>query len=439
MKIKENLKKHKFIFLTAGVITVLLGGYLINSSLNSAPIPQLTVAVETVKVLDIEQTVNVKGNIVPSKDATVNALLNYEIVSIPVSEGQKVKKGDTLATLSSDAISDELLLAKERLDLAKLNLQDTLNRAQDSYEDAILSLESAQRNYDTTLALFESGSSSKEELNRAESTLKSSKNLVASFNVKNHKVVPTSAQLKALEVEELSYTTRQKTLDDLVITSPIDGTVTRINGKVGEIPNASISKEGLFLIEDIDNLIMKVMVSEFDISKILEGQETRITSDVLGKTVITGTVDKISPSAEAQSPTSSEMVIPVEIKITPTKERLIAGVNGKAVILVDSRKEVLSVPVDSVLQLEDGSYIVLKVDENHLLSRIPVELGLEGDFYTEILTGNLKAGDNLVLSPDLSMKDGTVVAISNEATGDNEASLMGPPSVVEQEASQGGQ
>lgn len=431
MKIKDFLKKHKIgvLIVTILILVVCFGIY---SLLNSEPIPSLTVAVDSVKVLDIEQTVNVKGNIVSVNSAKVNSLLNYEIVSILVTEGQKVKKGDTLAILSSKSLDDELILSKQRLDLSKLNLEDTLKRSQDSYEDALLTLENAEKAYNNTLALYQSGGSSQDEVIRAQSGLTSAQNLISTFNIKNGKVVPTSSQLKSIELEETTYKNRQKSYEDLKITSPIDGSVTRVNAKVGELANASISSDGMFLIEDIDNLIMKVMVSEFDISRILESQQARITSDVLGENIILGVVSKISPSAQAQSPTSSEMVIPVEIQINPTTQRLISGVNGKAVILVDSRTNVLSVPVDSVLQIEDGSYIVLKVDANHILSSIPVELGLEGNFYSQITKSDLKEGDKLVLSPDLSMVDGTLVAILNENTGDNEATLMGPPTVVEQ-------
>lgn len=436
MKIKDFLKKHKIGVLIVTTL-ILLGGFGIYSLLNAEPAPTLTVAVDSVKVLDIEQTVNAKGNIVASNTSRINSLLNYEIENILVTEGQKIKKGDTLAVLSSISLDDELALSKQRLDLSKLNLEDTLKRSQDSYEDALLNLQNAEKTYNNTLALYQSGGSSQDELTRAQSSLKSSQNLVSTFNIKNGKVVATSSQLKSIELEETTYKNRQKSYDDLKITSPIDGTVTRINAKVGEFAN-TFSSNGLFLIEDIDNLIMEVMVSEFDISKIMETQQVRITSDILGNSIILGSISKISLSAQTQSPSSTEMVIPVEIQIHPTKERLIAGVKAKAVILVNSQKDALSVPVDSVLQLEDGSYCVLKVDENHILSRISIELGLEGNFYSQIIKSDLKKGDNLVLSPDLSMKEGTIVAISNEYTGDNESILTGPPAVV-QESEQGGQ
>ena len=48
------------------------------------------------------------------------------------------------------------------------------------------------------------------------------------------------------------------------------------------------------------------------------------------------------------------------------------------------------------------------------LKKVPVELGIEGDFNVEISSGKLKTGDKVVLNPTFDMTDGMVVAPAPE-------------------------
>ncbi|MGB5823444.1 MAG: HlyD family efflux transporter periplasmic adaptor subunit [Proteocatella sp.] len=434
MKISELYKnnKKKLIFLL--IALVVLGGYGIYRKLGNEPVPQMTVSVDLSKRLDIEQTVSVNGNIVPAQSAEVNSLFNLEIKEIRVKEGDYVKRNQILAVLDSKALKQDLAISKKQLELASLNLQETLKKSQKAYDDAVLNLENLLRSLENTKALFEAGSASNEEFIQAEKLYKSAQIMIKDFNVSNGRVVATSAQNKSLELQRATYDKQLSSLDDLEIKSPIDGTVTRVNVSLGKFTGDTLNREAMFIIEDIANLKMDVRVSEYDISQVAEGQSVRISSDVTADQITDGVVARISPSGEQKDAISSEMVIPVEIKIFPQKARLISGVSARAIIIVKSRKNVLGVPVDSILEDEAGNYRVVKVDEDNMLRLVDVKPGLEGDFYVELVSGDIKENDRLVLSPDLSMKDATLVAVANEDTlKDNEAVIQGPPAVVTQD------
>lgn len=418
----------------SGLILISMGGYTVYRQLSSKPVPQMTVSVDLSKKLDIEQTVSLNGNIVPSQSAEVNSIYNLEIKEIRVKEGDYVKRNQILCVLDSKSIMQDITISKKQLELAKLNLSETLKKSQEAYNDGVLNLENLSRNLENTKALFEAGSASQEEVIQAEKIYKSAQIMVDGFKVSGGKVVATAAQNKSIEVQSATYQKQLSSLDDLEIKSPIDGTLTRVNVSLGKFAGDTLNREPMFIIEDIANLKMDVKVSEYDISRIKEGQSVKISSDVIGDLMVDGVVARISPSGEKKDAVSSEMVIPVEIKIFKQKSRLISGVSARALIIVESRKNVLGVPVDSILQDGSGNYRVVKVDENNNLRLVDVKPGLEGDFYIEIVSGDIKENEMLVLSPDLSMKDATLVAVANqENLKDNEAVLQGPPAVVRQE------
>lgn len=433
MKVLEFFKKNRSRVIFIIVAIILIAGYGIYRQLSSTPVPQLTVSVDLSKKLDIEQTVSVNGNIVPSESAEVNSVYNLEIKEIRVKEGDYVKRNQILCVLDSKSMMQDITISKKQLELASLSLSETLKKSQEAYDDAVLNLKNLSHSLENTKALFEAGSASQEEVIQAEKIYKSAKIAVDSFKVSGGKVVATATQSKTIEVQNATYQKQLSALDDLEIKSPIDGTVTRVNVSLGKFAGDTLNREPMFIIEDIANLKMDVKVSEYDISQIVEGQSVKINSDVTGDAVVNGVVSRISPSGEKKDAVSSEMVIPVEIKIFEQKTRLISGVSARALIIAQSRKNVLGVPVDSIIQDGTGKYKVVKVDDNDMLRLIEVKPGLEGDFYIELVSGDIKENERLVLSPDLSMKDGTLVAIANEGNLDNEAVLQGPPAVVKQE------
>jgi len=167
------------------------------------------------------------------------------------------------------------------------------------------------------------------------------------------------------------------------------------------------------VVENLNDLQMKVSVSEYDISKIRVGQSVTITAEVLGNDSVTGVVSSISPTGELKDMTSSEKVIPVVIDIDKGDKNLIAGVTARAKILIDKQESVTAVSIDAVAQdPETGQDMVFVVDEGGILRKVPVELGLETNIYVEILGGVLKEGEQIVLAPTLDMEDGMIVTVN---------------------------
>lgn len=360
-KTRKPMSKKKKRIIIAAAIVLAVALILVVPRLLSGGEPALTVTTGTIEKMDIEQAVTIKGTIQGSQKADVATSLNYEILSIMVEEGDIVQKDQILAVLDSEDL-------------------------QDDYQKASTALKESKFNYEASKNLYEQGAISKEAFLRAQSQYENDKITLDSFNI----------------------------ADKVNIKSPIAGTVTRVNVNIGRYANDTENAEPMFVVEDLQNLKMDVRISEYDISKIQVGQKVTITAEVLGDDSVEGTVSRISPTGELKDATSKEMVIPVQIDVKKENSKLIAGVTAKAKIEIEKKAGVLSAPIDSVLEDPTTGDSYVMVLNGTTLKKVPVDLGIEGDFNVEISSETLKTGDLVVLNPTFEMTDGMEVAPAPE-------------------------
>jgi RND family efflux transporter MFP subunit len=353
LKIKKKGKKKK-----AAVLLLLLAAaaaaafYALNMG-KGADAPAKPVDTDTLKRMDVADMVTISGTVEGSNTAKVMSASEYEITSIPVSVGDHVMKGQALANLNVESLREQ-------------------------YRKAVTNLDASKYSYEATKKLYAEGAASEQDYVKAETAYNSDLITVNSFDIGS----------------------KSK------INSPISGTVTRVNASIGSKSGNMAAGEALFVIEDLSNLKMKVRVAEIDISKIREGQEVSISSSMLGDKKALGVVGYIAPTGEKKDSASSEMVIPVEIKITEPNG-LIAGVTGKAQILIQKSENTLAAPIDAILEdptTHERKIFVLRGDGT--LQGIPVTLGVQGLLSVEIIADGVKEGDTVVLSPSFDLTDG---------------------------------
>lgn len=360
-KIRKPMSKKRKRILIAAILVLIIAFIVVALKLSSGGEAAMSVSTGTVEKMDIEQAVSIKGTLQGSQSADVTSSLNYEIVSILVEEGDLVQKDQVLAILDSEELQDE-------------------------YQKAARALEESKFKYEASKNLYQQGAISKEEFMRSENAYENDKITVNSYRVK----------------------------DKTNIKSPIAGTVTRVNVNIGRYANDTENNEPMFVVEDLQNLKMDVRISEYDISKIQVGQKVTITAEVLGDESVDGVVSRISPTGEQKDASSKDMVIPVQIDVKKENPKLIAGVTAKAKIEIEKKSNVLSVPIDSLMEDPDTGDSYVMMLEGTMLKKIPVELGIEGDFHVEVSSGNLSQGDKVVLNPTFEMTDGMEVVPAPE-------------------------
>ncbi|MEX2498490.1 MAG: efflux RND transporter periplasmic adaptor subunit [Wenzhouxiangellaceae bacterium] len=225
-------------------------------------------------------------------------------------------------------------------------------------------------------------------------------------------------------IDEASFITARSTLDIAQsevelwqtrvdfgrIVSPIDG---HVIGRMVE-PGASIgSLATAFEIANLDQLVVRIGVSELDVGEILVGARVPIRIDALSEVeTMTGEVRRIFPAAEGAS-----RLLTVEISLPDAFVRGVRpGFLARADLLVDYKQDVLAVPAGSVGMGEQQ--FVMVIDDQSELVRRAVTTGIIRGDWREIL-GGLEPGDRIVSSNPLDLAEGDLVrvveTVNNEA------------------------
>lgn len=405
------MKKKKIIILSVVVIAAAAVGakfFLGQKETVPTGIPVTTTAIER---QTLEETIKQKAILEGTESAEVVSNLNYEIIQLSVKEGDRVTKGQVLAVLDDSSIQDQIAQTKGEVQLLQYQQQETLKDRQTEYDNAVIEVQHKQEEYDKQKSLYDEGISSQTELDVAKQALEQAERTRDEIPTENGVAVLTSSEKQTLANAQQRAQIQATTLEDCQIRSTINGTVTRVNTTVGRLANETEDNKPMFVIENLDQLQMKVMISENDIDRVQVGQKVEITADILGKDVVEGVVDSISPTGEQKSATSSERVVPVIIRVVGTNEKLIAGINAEATIQVQTVENALTVPLETLTDLEDGSTVIYTVTEQNTIHIVPVSILLETDLYAAVEAEGLNEGTNVILNPDLSMTEGAAVSI----------------------------
>lgn len=374
---KRKLKK-RWIALAVLVLAGAAGVRVLGQGQTQAP--QVPVISPTRQ--DVQNRLSVTGPISGTDSVDVVSNLHAEVLEIPVREGDRVVKGQTLARLDETDLKKQVDIAKNDYDLAVSTCAERDREAKRGYEKAVQDLQAAQTNFDRTKALFDSGSMSQAELETAQNALNDAARATQGYTMKNGQAVADDSYRLQIEKARFDYEKAKEQLEDANITSPIDGTVVRVNIKVGRFADKMENEEPMFIIENLDNLEMEIKVSEYSIGKVAVGQEAQISADILNGDTVRGQVVSISPTGEEKGGGSTERVIPTKIQILDDDTKLIAGITARADILLEEAKDALSLPVSAVYS-QDGSDYVFEV-KNGIVHWVPVELGVEGDINVEV-------------------------------------------------------
>lgn len=403
-----KLTKKKKILLGVVIAVVVLGGAKAAlGGKNSQPVGT-TVMTAAVTKGDLNEILKQKAVLEGTESTEVVSRLHYEVKELLVKEGDKVKKGQLLAVLDSSDLQQEISLTQGDLKLLDYQQQEALSDRQTQYDNALAVKNEAQRAYDKTASLFAAGAASQAEVDEAKNALDKAQRELDSIPAENGKAVLTDSEKQTRSNTSQKAGIQAQTLEDCQIRSAIDGTVTRVNTKVGRFADETENNKPMFVIEDVDHLQMKVLVSENDIGKVKVGQEVTIEADILEGENVKGVVERISPTGEAKSSTSSERVIPVYIRVEEENEKLIAGITAEATIHIASAKDVLIVPLEAIGELEDGTTAVYTVTEAGTVHIVPVTVGLETDLEAEI-KGEIAEGAKIILNPGLGLTEGMAV------------------------------
>ncbi len=286
--------------------------------------------------------------------------------------------------------------AKQSLSDALLNYDTSVNTGENSLADAQARLDNAILTAKNKLALAKV--TADQRITGAESQVNTSKQAwdVAKAQLDQVKAPArqqdiTLAQAK-VKSAQAAIDSISNQLDNSVIKAPMDGTITKVNYKVGEQTGGSLPVIAM-LAEN--NFGIDVDISEADIAKVSLDNPVKITLDAYGDgTEFSGKVNFIEP---AETVIQDVIYYKVKINFDPSGHDIKSGMTANVTITTAQKADSLSIPSRAILINDNGSkYTRLLV--NNQVQEIPVTTGLQGDDgQTEIVSG-LNEGQVIVTS-----------------------------------------
>ncbi|HLC44806.1 MAG: hypothetical protein A2722_03330 [Candidatus Doudnabacteria bacterium RIFCSPHIGHO2_01_FULL_50_11] len=183
----------------------------------------------------------------------------------------------------------------------------------------------------------------------------------------------------------------QANLENTIIRSPADGTITSVDLKVGEL--ATGLKE-VFILQDVGNLHVEANISEANIAAIKPGQTVDITFDAFGPDrAFVGSVQFVDPASTVVSGV-------VNYKVTTQidqSEEVKPGMTANMTILTANAQGALSISQRAVLSSDGKKTVRIITDPKTKAYREgEVTLGLFADGgYVQVLSG-LSEGEEIV-------------------------------------------
>ena len=355
------------------------------------PVPPFRTA--EVKRGDIADLVEASGPINPVNTTQVGALVSGEILKIYVDYNSEVKKGDLMAVIDQTQILAALEEARASLSSAK----ESLSSAQKAYE-------LAKRNYERYQVLYQKNYVSKVDLEGYELSYVNAK---SALNAAQASVVRAQSNVDSAE----------KNLSNTKIVSPIDGVVLTRKVSEGQTITAGFSTPELFVVaQDMTKMQIEAKVSEADIVKIKPGQHVSFTLDGYVGEKFAGSVRQVrtnyvdtSSSANANSSTSYTVIVDVDNQDL----RLKPGMTATLTIYTQEKKGVLTVPNEALRfspSFNKKTYEntgVWKAQKGQPPVRVDVEIGIIATKNTEIISGDLKEGERIIVGENNLKASGT--------------------------------
>ena len=186
------------------------------------------------------------------------------------------------------------------------------------------------------------------------------------------------------------------------ITAPLDAVIVERRIEPGE---AIEQNDIAFELAAMNELVLRIGVSELDIVHLAVGQRMPVRLDAMPDAPLEGTIRRIYPTAERTS-----RLITVEILLPPdAHERNVRpGFLGRITVPIDERPDVLAVPAAAVGE-DDESIYVYVVSEDRLHRRA-IETGATRGQWTEVREG-LEEGEIVLATNPIDMSDGEAVRI----------------------------
>lgn len=453
------MKKRVFWIIGIGIVAVV--GFLIFNNIQKAR-QAMNEAFQTAQVErgELVAIVGATGTVRANQSAVLTWQTSGRIDEITVQVDEAVRADQVLAELAKDSLPQNVILAEAELVEARRaleNLKDsnltsaqaalTLAQAQQAYEDALEDRQSqsfgrasqntidglraeyvlaknALDDAETFFTAFEDRA--EDDPNRAEAlsvlvnARKRADRALANLNYAlgmpdsnevaeaDARVTLAKAQLEDAQREwerlkdgadpediaaaEARVAAVEASLNYRYLKAPFDGTVTEVNSKEGDQVSPGTAS---IRVDDLARMLVEVRIPEVDINRVVIGDEVRMSFDAIRDQEYLGKVTEI---ARVGTTTQSGVDFAVTIELVDMDPQVRPGMTAAVNIVVEKLENVLLVP-NRAVRFRDGKRVVYVQNATGMLDAVDVQIGSSSELYSEIIGGELKEGDVVVLNP----------------------------------------
>ncbi len=360
---------------------------------------------ETVTRGEVLRKVSASGKVRALNTIKVGTEVSGQVTKVYVDFNSPVKAGQVLAEIDSTRVRARVQQSEAQVALARAGLQQTVANVARSQSE----LEIQQRDFARQKALADRGFVSKAGLDLAQSKLNSARNALqvalAQTQSGNAEIRQGTAELSSAQLD----------LNRTVIIAPASGVIINKLVEPGTTVAASFQTPNLFEIAaDTTKMQVEASVDEADIGQIIEGQNVTFTVDSYPDDVFRAKVRQVRKAPVETQNVVSYLVI---IDVNNADGKLLPGMTANVEIMTGAKTNVLRVPTnalrfrpklaDRVAPKKDkpaapgkketpAPMLYLAGSDPYRPAQKQVQLGLQGDDYTEVTSG-IKAGDKILV------------------------------------------
>ncbi len=388
----------------------------------------LTTAVE---VMDLQSSVSVTGTLAAGQTQSVTSTVatGTEVAAVYYEVGDYVEEGTVIVEFDSDDYATKLAELNAKYNITDIEnahtLEDYVTQVEelqaemveiqeylDEWADVYNNLVDAYNNYleykdtdSSVVTRWETESAAAKVLDDGNGIT------IAGYEEKQDSLeelqeeieeIQYQYELELLNQEYDSTYTRSDEYDSITesqsgtqVVAPFSGYITSIDVEAG---NNYTQGNTVFTISNTDSFVVEATVDEYDIASLSEGLSAVVKFDATDDEEFTGTLTYVAvtsdSSTSSSSSSSSSSTASYEVKITldDTDDRLRVGMTAKASVILESVTDAYAVAYDCVETDEEGNSYVTEVDSEGNETQIQVTLGLESDYYVQIISDDLYEG-----------------------------------------------
>ncbi len=392
---------------------------------------------------NITATVEATGTINPLTTVPVGSYVSGTVKYIFADFNTRVQAGQVLAQLDPAIFHAQVIQARGNLANAQANVgnleasiavaQAVIQTNQANLEKSKAAVEYTRANTQRISNLAGQGILSRDQADQTQSALDQANAQVRASEAQLNQSVAQLNQTKAqlaqakAQVQTMTGALRQSetNLRYATIVSPIDGTIVARNVDVGQSVAASLQAPVVFSIaQDLKRMQVYAKVDESDTGSIRIGTPATFQVDAFPNEIFQGRVSAIRLNATmVQNVVTYDTVIDFE----NPDEKLLPGQTAYVTIPIghctDCVKipnatlrftpemprnqlqqlyEKYSIPAEATRQHIGGTQVVWVLGKDNKLKPVAVKVGITDYTYTQMLEGDVKAGDTLVTGEELA-------------------------------------